>query len=53
MAEPIIGKEKEIKKEETNEKSNFVIRLLSSEIKLPLYIRNRKKEDKIAGKTSN
>ena len=42
-----------IKKEETNEKSNFVIRLLSSEIKLPLYIRNRKKEDKIAAKNLN
>ncbi len=42
-----------IKKEETLEKSNFVIRLLSSEIQLPLFLRNRKKEDKIASKHLN
>lgn len=35
------------------EKSNFVIRLNSKEIKLPLYIRNRKNGDKIKVKNLN
>ncbi|MDD4705920.1 MAG: tRNA lysidine(34) synthetase TilS [Bacilli bacterium] len=35
------------------EKSNFVIRLNSKEIKLPLYVRNRKNGDKIKVKNLN
>ena len=37
----------------TNEKSNYVIRLYSKEIKMPLYIRSREPGDKIAVKNMN
>ena len=38
---------------DNDDKSNYVIRLDSSEIKLPLYIRTRKNGDKIATKNMN
>ena len=39
--------------EQTNDKSNFVIRLNSKDIKLPLYVRNRKNGDRMDVKNLN
>lgn len=51
LKEEFVFLSKRIQKiKDTTEKNNFVIRLNSQEISLPLYVRNRKENDKIQGK---